>query len=102
MGKILHIKTLTCDEQEDWTGYDRIVLYVNGEAVNGAAFKTHQGRFMGDKVPFKHEAVVKLVEIDDLDPDDVLGVHTIRSGSSIVEFARGDARYRMSYEVLQG
>ncbi|MFD7294845.1 hypothetical protein ACFV9W_16305 [Streptomyces sp. NPDC059897] len=99
MSKTLHIKTLKCVEQEDWTIDDRIVIYVNGDPVNGAAFDDGQKRFLDTKVAFKQEAVVKLVEIDDADADDVLGVHTVRGGSGVLEFTRDDAHYQMSYEV---
>ncbi|MFJ9082708.1 hypothetical protein ACIRL3_09840 [Streptomyces sp. NPDC102384] len=99
MAKKLHIKTLKCVEQEDLTLDDRIVVYVNGDPVNGAAFDDGQSRYLDTVVSFSSEAVVKLVEVDDVDADDVLGVHTVRSGSGVLEFTRDDAHYQMSYAI---
>ncbi|WP_306319631.1 MULTISPECIES: hypothetical protein [unclassified Streptomyces] len=100
----IHLKTLKCVAQEDWTTHDDPRLDVNGENILLPRMRD------GDKYPidayhvFDGEVTVTLREADALpgDRDDLLGSHTLsEEGSGILHFTKDEANYQLSYTLTR-
>ncbi|KEI43094.1 hypothetical protein GU90_18385 [Saccharopolyspora rectivirgula] len=97
---IIKLGTLYCYTTEDNIGGDHPYLKLDGEKVWGPVRMTDgQSERIGATHGFSGSVVVELFEEDDLDPDDLLGRHTLSEGSGKVEFARDGAHYVLDYEI---
>ncbi|MFG2192140.1 hypothetical protein [Streptomyces sp. NPDC048639] len=96
----IHLKTLKCIEQEDWTFHDDVLLKVNGETVLFTSMDEGEKNSIDQYISFGEKAVVKLYEADyGGDDNDFLGAHTVRRGSGVLHFTRDDANYQLTYAV---
>ncbi|MGW2340867.1 hypothetical protein [Streptomyces sp. NPDC001661] len=96
----IHLKTLKCIEQEDWTFHDDVVLKVNGEMALFASMDDGEKYKVDWSTSFTSKAVVTLYEADyGGDDNDFLGAHAVRSGSGTLHFTRDGANYVLSYAV---
>jgi hypothetical protein len=98
--------TLSCLEQNDFTGADSVSLPYNANRMWGPEDMTKgQAKSVGTRMGFFGTATVSLWEHDDLDPDDHLGDITIREsekdhGQRSQKFAK-EAEYTLFYFVTQ-
>ncbi|MEV1025961.1 hypothetical protein [Streptomyces sp. NPDC050264] len=96
----LHLKTLKCVEQEDWTFHDDVLLKVNGATVEFTSMDKGEKHSVDQYISFEGKAVVKLYEADyGADDDDFLGAHAVKRGSGVLHFTRDDATYQLTYAV---
>lgn len=105
----LFIKTLTCNETEDWTGHDECML----EVFTNAGRKTYRQNMnngevweINDKLPFQSRVKIRLWDLDlGRWPDyhDRLGTVVIRDTlveNSSASFTDDGADYVLTYDVL--
>jgi hypothetical protein len=101
----LHIKTLKCNRQEDWTGDDDIFIRVDGNRHNMGKFDDDESKKYNDKnFSFVSEIVIELWERDTTDPNDKIGTRKITAsdaglGKKEVNFSGSGASYDMWYVV---
>ena len=75
----LYLNSIKCYEQEDHWGDDDAYIRVNGRKVWGTKkMDDGQTRQINKSVGFDSKAEIVLWEKDDADPDDKLGVQTLR------------------------
>lgn len=105
----LYIKSLTCNETEDWSGSDECLL----EVFTDAGRKTYRQDMnngenweLNDQLPFTNRAKVKLWDLDIgrwPDYHDHLGTVIIRDTpveNSVASFTLDGADYVLTYDVL--
>jgi hypothetical protein len=101
----LHIKTLKCHRQEDWTGDDDVFILVDGSRHDMGRFDDDESKDYNDKsFNFVSEIVIELWEHDKYDPNDRIGAEAITSadtglGKKKVNFSGSGASYDMWYVV---
>lgn len=106
----LTIKSLTCHEQEDWTGDDQAYLVVytpDRRQVWAADMDTGQTRQIGVDVEFQDTVRIQLMEEDWPDGDDDLGSITANASQSAAvdirgRFTQDDADYTIIYRISGG
>ncbi|MFC9685711.1 hypothetical protein [Streptomyces sp. NPDC056948] len=94
-GKWIYLDSIKCNDTEDWN-QDELRIEVNGKNILTEFFDP------GDKVSIHqyvhtNKATIKLIEQDGPDPDDVIGKHTVSSGSGTLKFTNG-ANYTLKYK----
>lgn len=99
----LVLKSLTCHEQEDFTGDDDIRIFVNSRSVWRGAMDTGQTRNLGNlEVEFSGSAPITLMEVD-VEGDDNLGSVTASEGNAgsdrTARFTQDGANYSLIYRV---
>ncbi len=102
MAKIV-LKSLTCHEQEDFTGDDDIQIFVNSGSVWRGAMDTGQTRNLGNlEVEFSGSTSINLLEMD-VEGDDNLGSVTASEANAgsdrTARFTQDGANYSLVYRV---
>jgi len=100
----LVLKSLKCNKTQDSFGSDDPYLCVDSKKVWGPIkAKAGETLIINENMKFNNRAVIQLWE-KDLDPDDLLGSHTISkdlvgSGNQEVSYTDDGADYCLVFEV---
>ncbi|MCF3172060.1 hypothetical protein IPZ61_01730 [Streptomyces sioyaensis] len=99
---LLYLDTLKCVTSEDWTGQDEPAIHLGDHGVVKTLQVEEGGEYTVDvTVHFKESIGVLLIEKDDPDPNDNLGLQVItdKKGNRSATFKRYGAHYELSYSV---
>ncbi|TDD03543.1 hypothetical protein E1181_20295 [Saccharopolyspora terrae] len=96
--KLTRLKAIN---NEDNVGCDHPYLKLDGDVVWGPERVCEEFDIEITDVnrSFSGSVTVELWEEDDVDGDDLLGRHSLKSGSGSVEFTRDGAHYTLGYAI---
>lgn len=96
----IKLGSLKCLNTEDNIGGDHAYIKVEGKTVWGPVRTMEEfDQNIGTSTKFSGKVVVELWDEDDADGDDLLGQHTLSSGSGTIEFTRDGAHYTLKYSI---